>query len=288
MQKRLDEPILIIKAAWGGKSLHTDFRPPSAGPYQFREAELENFKKRGKDLKTVKADKEKATGHYYRLTLEHVKSVLANIQKVYPEYNETQGYELSGLVWFQGWNDMVAGGTYPNRAGDGGYDEYSKVMGHFIRDIRKDLDSPKLPFVIGVLGVGGPVEKYGPDQKRYQSTHQNFRLAMAAPASLPEFQGNVAAVLTENYWDLELNALVARDSKVKRAVKKEQISKKLSGKEAKALRTEMLNKEFSERELEILEKGISNAAYHYLGSAKIMAKIGKGFTEAIVELNHKK
>lgn len=28
MQKMLDEPILIIKAAWGGKSLHTDFRSP--------------------------------------------------------------------------------------------------------------------------------------------------------------------------------------------------------------------------------------------------------------------
>src|SRR4051794_30287433 len=29
----LKEPVLIIKTAWGGKSLHTDFRPPSAGPY---------------------------------------------------------------------------------------------------------------------------------------------------------------------------------------------------------------------------------------------------------------
>jgi len=31
-QKLLGEPILIIKTAWGGKSLHTDFRPPGAGP----------------------------------------------------------------------------------------------------------------------------------------------------------------------------------------------------------------------------------------------------------------
>jgi len=31
-QKALKEPILIIKTAWGGKSIHTDFRPPSAGP----------------------------------------------------------------------------------------------------------------------------------------------------------------------------------------------------------------------------------------------------------------
>jgi len=34
LEKNLDQPILIIKTAWGGKSLHYDFRPPSAGPYQ--------------------------------------------------------------------------------------------------------------------------------------------------------------------------------------------------------------------------------------------------------------
>ena len=33
MQKGLDQPILLIKTAWGGQSLHTDFRSPSSGPY---------------------------------------------------------------------------------------------------------------------------------------------------------------------------------------------------------------------------------------------------------------
>ena len=284
MQKQLGEPILIIKAAWGGKSLHTDFRSPSAGPYKFSEADLENFKKRGEDLKTIKADKEKATGHYYRLTLAHVKSVLANIKKVYPEYDPKQGHELSGLVWFQGWNDMVASGTYPDRSRPGGYDDYSEVMGHFIRDIRKDLTTPKLPIVIGVFGVGGPVEKYGPDQQRYKSTHQNFRNAMAAPASLPEFQGSVTSVLTENYWDLELKALTTRDEKQKQESKKLQKEKNLDGKATQALLEELRAEEFSEIEREILEKGISNQGYHYLGSAKIMARIGKGFAEAMIAL----
>ena len=31
MEKQLGEPILLIKTAWGGRSLHTDFRPPSGG-----------------------------------------------------------------------------------------------------------------------------------------------------------------------------------------------------------------------------------------------------------------
>ena len=86
-QKELKEPILIIKTAWGGKSLHTDFRPPSAGPYRFSEQELENFKKRGKKLSEIKKEKAELTGRFYRLMIEHVRKVLANIKRVYPQYD---------------------------------------------------------------------------------------------------------------------------------------------------------------------------------------------------------
>ena len=36
--------------------------------------------------------------------------------------------------------------------------------------------------------------------------------------------------------------------------------------------------------LEILKAGQSNAAYHYLGSAKILARIGKAFADAQAKL----
>ncbi len=65
-----------------------------------------------------------------------------------PEYDEKAGYELAGFVWLQGFNDLVDGQTYPNE----NYDEYSRLLSHFIRDVRKDLSAPKMPFVIGVLG----------------------------------------------------------------------------------------------------------------------------------------
>ena len=80
MEKLTDAPILIIKTSWGGKSLNTDFRSPSAGPYVFNEAQLAAFHKQGKDLAAMKAEKEKATGVYYRLMIEHVKKVLADIE----------------------------------------------------------------------------------------------------------------------------------------------------------------------------------------------------------------
>ncbi|MFM7182896.1 MAG: sialate O-acetylesterase [Verrucomicrobiales bacterium] len=45
MEKALDQPVLIIKTAWGGKSLHYDFRPPSAGPYQPTTGEKEQLER---------------------------------------------------------------------------------------------------------------------------------------------------------------------------------------------------------------------------------------------------
>lgn len=267
LDKQLDEPVLIIKAAWGGKSLYSDFRPPSAGLY--------------------KDDKEKS-GHYYRLTIAHVKDVLANISRVYPDYDKSQGYQLCGFVWFQGWNDMVNGTVYPNRGGEGGYDEYSKLMDLFIGDIRKDLSAPNLSFVIGVMGAGGPTKEYVGGQKRYAGIHQNFRDAMAASANKPEFKGNVAAVLTEKYWDMELTALKRRDGEVSKKVKKIQAEQKLKGKEVRELRAKMRKEEFSDLDLKKMEIGISNAEFHYLGSGKVMAGIGIGFAEAVLKLHENK
>jgi len=288
MEKALQDPILIIKTAWGGKSLNTDFRSPSAGPYVFDPQQVENFKKQGKDFDAIQAEKDEATGHYYRLTTEYVKKVLSDIKSVYPDYDPKQGYELAGFVWFQGWNDMVDRGAYPNRDQPGGYDAYTEVMGHFIRDIRKDLASPKMPFVIGVIGVGGPVSEYKPDQLRYKDIHQNIRWAMAAPAQQPEFQNNVKAVLTENYWDQELTDLRSRQSEMNAQFRKIQSDKNLSKSEIESAQEKLRKETFTDQEWLTLQTGVSNAEYHYLGSSKIMAQIGKGFAEAMVELMQSK
>ncbi|MCP5556747.1 MAG: hypothetical protein H7A55_03250 [Verrucomicrobiaceae bacterium] len=286
MQKVSDAPILIIKTSWGGKSLNTDFRPPSAGPYVFNETQLAALQKQGKDIAAIKAEKEKETGAYYRLMVEHVKTVLADIKRVVPGYDSSQGYELAGFAWFQGWNDMVDQGTYPNRDKPGGYDAYAEVMAHFIRDVRKDLNAPKLPFVIGVIGVGGPTSEYGPDQHRYKSTHQNIRDAMAAPAKLPEFKGSVTAVLTENYWDRELKAARFKEETIKQQAKKLAKEGKMKPAVERVLTEKMRIEGLTDRERLVLDKGVSNAEFHYLGSAKILGGIGKGFAEAMAELKH--
>ncbi|MCY3009580.1 MAG: hypothetical protein NTY42_07045 [Planctomycetota bacterium] len=284
IEKYVQGTILLIKTSWGGKSLNTDFRSPSAGPYEFNETQLANFRKQGKDIKAMRAEKQMATGVNYRLMIEHVRHVLSDIKRVVPDYDASKGFELAGFVWFQGWNDMVDGSTYPQRDMPGGYDAYSHAMAHFIRDVRKDLNAPQLPFVIGVLGVNGPVSEYGADQLRYKGIHQNFRNAMAAPAALPEFQGNVAAVLTEKFWDRELSNSKSKENEVKQKAKKLASDSKLPPAEERALQEKMRNEKLSERERQVIDKGISNLEFHYLGSAKILGGIGKGLAESMADL----
>ena len=216
--------------------------------------------------------------------LEHIRKVLGDIKRVYPKYDAKAGYELAGFVWFQGWNDMVDGGTYPTRGQPGSYEAYSKNLAHFIRDVRKDLKAPELPFVIGVMGAGGPIAEYGPDQKRYAGIHGEFRKAMAAPSKLPEFKGNVSAVFTENYWDGQLGELVNRRGQLNAKRRELSQDQSLTRAQREKILTEFNAKLFTKEEQAILEAGVSNAAYHYLGSAKILTQIGQAFAESLSEL----
>ena len=155
MGDTFDNQVLLIKVAWGGKSLAKDFRPPSSG------GEI---------------------GPYYKEVIQHVKEVLANLKTHFPDY-DGKGYQLAGFGWHQGWNDRI------NQAFN---DEYEKNLANFIRDVRKDLGVPQLPFVIAETGMSGPSE-----------THPralSLMRAQAAVAKYPEFQGNVAFVGTKEFY----------------------------------------------------------------------------------------
>ena len=278
MEKVLGEPILIIKTSWGGRSLHTDFRPPSAGPYGWCQYELNECKRRGDDLDKIKAEKVKATGQFYREMIQHVKKVLGDIKRVVPDYDPKQGYELAGFVWFQGFNDLVSDWTYPDRMKPGGYDLYAELLGHLIRDVRKDLSAPKMPFVIGVMGIDGL-------QKGNKPPQLHFRQAQAAPALLPEFKGNVKVVETAPFWDDELDALQQRMEKLNEKLDREaRKDPKPTPAERDATRKKALADAFTPDERKRFEAGVSNGGYHYLGAAKILAPIGKAFAEALVDL----
>lgn len=286
MSQSLGEPILLIKTAWGGRSLISDFRPPSAGPRVFSDFIKQQWRERDIDPDgEAERHHREVNGVFYRHMIEHVKMVLADIPRVMPSYNPEQGYELAGFVWFQGFNDLVDGWSYPQRNQPGGYDEYAELLAHLIRDVRKDLSAPDMPFVIGVMGIGGL------DANGYQ-VHLYFRDAQRSVAQLPEFTDNVIAVETTPYWSDELGAIDKKHEQINQmryfleskhkdhanadgSMSNEQIAEYIE-----KYRAEII----SEEEAALWELGASNAAYHYLGCGKTMALIGRAFAEANLRL----
>jgi alpha-galactosidase len=182
------QPVLLIKTAWGGRSLFRDFRPPSAGlpAAAVLDKMLAEMRKRKPDA--TLEDVKKTFGASYRAMLDEVHGTLANLKSLFPDY-AGQGYELAGFVWFQGWNDMISADYTA---------EYATNMAHFIRDARRDLKVPGLPFVIGQMGVDGASPSAG---------IKRFKDAQAAVMDVPEFKGNVALVKTDVFWDTEAEAV---------------------------------------------------------------------------------
>ena len=111
------EPVLLIKTAWGGKSLFKDFRPPSSGG---------------------------TVGPYYTKMIAEVREALGDLKAHFPAY-DGRGYEIAGFAWFQGWNDMF---------GKGAPEEYEENLVNLIKDVRKELKLPNLPVVVGETGNG--------------------------------------------------------------------------------------------------------------------------------------
>lgn len=182
------EPVLLIKVAWGGRSLYRDFRPPGAGLPAAAVLEKMLADLRKKDPAATPEQIQDSFGRSYRALLEEVRRVVADLRTFLPPCRD-EGFELAGFVWFQGWNDMIS---------DEYTREYAGLLARFIRDIRRDLGAPGLPFVVGQMGVDGA--EAGPKIQR-------FKAAQAEAAGLPEFKGNVELVRTDIFWDTGAHAV---------------------------------------------------------------------------------
>lgn len=113
-----ENPVLIIKTAWGGKSLNVEFRPPSSGG---------------------------AVGESYTEMVERVHEVLGDIELFYPGYYG-QGYEIVGFGWHQGWNDRIDSDAVA---------AYQDNCVNLIHDLRREFDASDLRFVLATTGMSG-------------------------------------------------------------------------------------------------------------------------------------
>ena len=117
--------VLIVKTAWGGKSLAGDYRPPSAV-----------------------AARGGRVGDYFSAMINYTRDALTNFDTEFPEWSG-QGYQIVGMGWHQGFNDLI------NPTSEA---EYKDNLPDLIKDVRAVFGKPNLPFVIATKGQNPAVE----------------------------------------------------------------------------------------------------------------------------------
>lgn len=251
------EPVLLIKVAWGGRSLHKPFRPPGALPtdeelkQMVAEAQVK-FQEQSKNYEAKKAAGKKARkpkpaptfdelkmqfGDSYRKLIAHVTEELATFETKFPALKGHRP-EIAGFVWHQGFNDKIRAEYRETK-----YADYTKWLAQFIRDVRKDLDAPQMPFIIGELSTGG-IPSRG-----------DFQIAQAQTAKLPEFQGRVVFVPTAEFYDTAAHELFVKG----------------------------YWKGTEEQKAQWRAVG-NDRPYHYLGSGKTYYLKGRAFAEALLKV----
>jgi alpha-galactosidase len=245
----------------------------------------------------------KEGGAYYQMMIERIKHVLADPGRHHPAYDPKQGYEIAGFVWFHGYNDIIASTTYPNGSKPRGYEQYSWLLAHLIRNVRKDLNAPKMPVVIGVFGQGGKLDKPHP-----------FREAQAVVADFDEFKGTIAAVRTAQFLDARIGDIKGKYDRVmayegddpdhpyaRLQAKVRELREKMVADAGDRVKTERQRGALESRirkacaeavktpeEIEYLKNNVSNQGFHYSGSPKFFVRAGEAFAKALANLTKDK
>ena len=181
-----DEPVLLIKASIGNRSLGWDILPPGSERFTHQGKTYAGYKDTSPSW--VEGQPRKKVNWYagkqYDEYVEAVHGVLDKFDSLFPEYKD-QGYEIGGLVWWQGHKD-----GNPAHAS-----RYEQNLVRLIKAWRTEFKAPKAPFVLATIGFGG-WEMEGP-----HVTVANAQLAVSGEkGKYPEFAGNVKTVEIRDFW----------------------------------------------------------------------------------------
>ncbi|MCP4450351.1 MAG: hypothetical protein GY809_02740 [Planctomycetes bacterium] len=181
-----EEPVILIKASQGNRSLAWDILPPESERYSFEGRTYAG----SKDTSPSWIEGQEKTpvnwyaGKQYDDFVQGVHDVLDNFGANFPQYKD-RGYEIAGFAWWQGHKDGNA--AHASR--------YEFNLVNLINSFRKEFDAPKAPFVIGTIGFGG-WDMAGP-----HVTVANAQLAVSGDTGkYPAFAGNVLTAETRDFW----------------------------------------------------------------------------------------
>jgi len=181
-----DEPVLLIKASIGNRSLGWDILPPGSERFSFEGRTYAGYKDTPDSW--VEGEPKKVVNWYagkqYDEYVAAINEVLDNFSTLFPEYAD-QGYEIGGFVWWQGHKDGNA--AHASR--------YEQNLVKLIQSWRTEFNAPEAPFVLATIGFDG-WKMSGP-----QLTVANAQLAVSGETGkYPEFNGNVLTIETRDYW----------------------------------------------------------------------------------------
>ena len=178
----IDAPVMILKSCIGNRALGWDLLPPGSTGFEF-EDKGKTWVYAGYGQSPMKWEKgtEPApigwiAGQQYDSDVADAKTVLADLASHYPDAKK---YEVSGFFFWQGEKDN----------GDAGLSSrYEVNLVNFIKQLRKDFESPNAKFVLGTLG-----------EAKKDSGNKVLEAHLAVDGETGkyrEFKGNVTTVYT--------------------------------------------------------------------------------------------
>ena len=188
-----DEPVLLLKASQGNRSLAWDFLPPGSERYEHDGKIYAGYKDspavwdKGAEPKPINW----YAGKQYDDCFQAAHRVLANFDSEFPQFKD-RGYEIAGFVWWQGHKDQ-GNAVHAGR--------YEKNLVHLIKTLRKEFKAPDASFAIATIGFGGW------KMSGHALTVANAQLAVSGDkGKYPEFKDNVITVETRSFWrDVEVS-----------------------------------------------------------------------------------
>ena len=195
LERLVDAPILLVKCSWGNTALREAWRPGSLDgaetPIEKAEREAWNTaetaaaKAEGREPKLRAAPEKTGKPSWaWNMALPAIRKVLENPGAYHPEYDPAKGYDIAGMVWFQGYSDM-------------GNPAYGEQLVEMIKWFRSEIKAPNMPVVCGSLGVGAYYSN---------ALTGNVSGGMVKAAQSPELKGSVDVVNTGRFYPLELDA----------------------------------------------------------------------------------
>jgi hypothetical protein len=170
LEQEVAAPILIAKCAWDDRRSIADF---------WRNPLKEGAEPPGEPVAEP--------GWAWTRTEAHVKSILADPGTYHPDYDPKVGFEVAGVIWFQGSRE-------PNNP------EYAAQLASLLSDIRETVKMPDLPIVCATVG-----RMYFKGESDDHPVNQALRTV----AAMPSFAGTVDVMDSYRWRSAEVAVLQA-------------------------------------------------------------------------------